>query len=43
MTGEGRECGQGLVRGSGRPTPHLASPLKGGRDELGKGEWDSGT
>ena len=21
----------------GTPTPHLASPLKGGRDELGKG------
>ena len=23
---------------SWRPTPHLTSPLEGGRDELGKGE-----
>ena len=23
--------------GSWRPTPHLTSPLEGGRDELGKG------
>ena len=29
--------------GSVPPTPHLASPLKGGRDELGKGrDWDGG-
>ena len=27
-----------LVVARGRPTPHLASPLEGGRDELGKGE-----
>ena len=25
-----------------RPTPHLTSPLKGGRDELGKGEVGAG-
>ena len=30
-----------LAPGSVPPTPHLASPLKGGRDELGKGErWE---
>ena len=33
---EGRRCECGLVRSSRRPTPHLASPLKGGRDELGE-------
>ena len=38
MTEVGRRCERGLVRGSRRSTPHLTSPLKGGRDELGKGE-----
>ena len=42
MRGVG-DWGVALVRGSWRPTPHLTSPLKGGRDELGKGwvlaEW----
>ena len=28
---------RGFGGGSLRPTPHLTSPLKGGRDELGKG------
>ena len=49
MTEAGRRCERGLVRGSQRPTPHLTSPLKGGRDELGKrasvdrgGRWCSG-
>ena len=30
--------GRDLVDGSLRCTPHLTSPLKGGRDELGR-EW----
>ena len=30
-------CEMGVGGGSVRPTPHLASPLEGGRDELGKG------
>ena len=33
--GVGARTGGGV--GSVRPTPHLASPLEGGRDELGKG------
>ena len=36
------DWGVELVRGSWRPTPHLTSPLKGGRDELGRrgvGAW----
>ena len=36
MTEGGRRTAGG--GGSGPLTPHLASPLKGGRDELGK-EW----
>ena len=32
---ESRRCERGLVRGSRRSTPHLTSPLEGGRDELG--------
>ena len=28
--------------GSWRPTPHLTSPLEGGRDELGKGVGGEG-
>ena len=46
--GEGRERLRGSGRGAlwvrqltlcllGTPTPHLTSPLRGGRDELGKG------
>ena len=36
-------CGMGGGAGSVPPTPHLASPLKGGRDELGKGrDWGGG-
>ena len=36
MTEAGRRCERGLVRSSERSTPHLTSPLSGGRDELGK-------
>ena len=32
---ESRRCERGLARGSRRSTPHLTSPLEGGRDELG--------
>ena len=47
MVGRQRNDGRGAVRaigaqrdwrgGSRRSTPHLTSPLEGGRDELGKG------
>ena len=32
----GRCCARGLVRGLRRSTPHLTSPLKGGRDEFAR-------
>ena len=32
-------CGVTGVARSRRSTPHLTSPLEGGRDELGKGWW----
>ena len=34
---DGVVAGTGVVLVLGAPTPHLASPLEGGRDELGKG------
>ena len=37
MAGKGARGGNGRWWTLGASTPHLASPLKGGRDELGKG------
>ena len=38
MTGEAIGVLKAVGGGSVPPTPHLTSPLEGGRDELGKGE-----
>ena len=37
MSGGGRGVVRVVVLARCLPPPHLASPLKGGRDELGKG------
>ncbi len=39
MGGRRSGCSRAAGAGSAPPTPHLASPLKGGRDELGRGGW----
>ena len=36
-------AGKAVVAGSQPLTPHLTSPLKGGRDEFGRGEVGGGS